>query len=220
MTGLDAELKEHRGLVVAIARRLALRMPTNVELDDLVQEGMLGLWDALRRFDPAAPDANFAAFASQRIRGAMLDAARRSDTIGRRARSTVKAGARAARKLEHASGRPARAADVAAALGLPAEEYHDALALAHAAFVVPLEDVYDAEDDAATPYETCLARERQATLEKYLTRLKEKDADVIRRLLRGEILSSIAESYGVSESAVGHRLRRILGQLKTLLAGA
>src|SRR4029077_13954108 len=77
-----ALLKQYQPLVRRLAHQMIAKLPANVELDDLIQVGMIGLSDALSRFD-AAQGVQFETFATQRIRGAMLDELRGGDWMSR-----------------------------------------------------------------------------------------------------------------------------------------
>ena len=85
----DALLRQHAPLVRRIAHHMIVKLPPNVELDDLIQVGMIGLADALSRFE-AQQGVQFETFASQRIRGAMLDELRDSDWMSRSSRKSQK----------------------------------------------------------------------------------------------------------------------------------
>ena len=90
----NATLKHYSPLVRRLAHQLIAKLPANVELDDLVQVGMIGLHDALGRFD-AAQGVQFETFATQRIRGAMLDELRGNDYL-RTHTSSIQSSSRAA----------------------------------------------------------------------------------------------------------------------------
>ena len=79
---LDSMLKQYSPLVRRLAHQMIAKLPANVELDDLIQVGMIGLADALSRFDEAQ-GVQFETFATQRIRGAMLDELRGTDYLSR-----------------------------------------------------------------------------------------------------------------------------------------
>ncbi len=78
LTDLDGRIAQYAPLVKRIAHHMMARLPANVQVEDLVQTGMLGLLDAIQRYD-ATQGAQFETYASQRIRGAMLDGLRSSD---------------------------------------------------------------------------------------------------------------------------------------------
>ncbi|MBS0400225.1 MAG: RNA polymerase sigma factor FliA [Proteobacteria bacterium] len=113
----------HAELVKRIAYHLVSRMPPNVEVDDLIQAGMIGLLDAARHYS-ASKGANFETYAGIRIRGAMLDEVRKSDWTPRSVHRGMREMANAVRQLENERGHDAKPADIAARLGQSLEEYH------------------------------------------------------------------------------------------------
>ena len=113
----------HADLVKRIGYHLVSRMPPNVEVDDLIQAGMIGLLDAAKHYS-ANKGANFETYAGIRIRGAMLDEVRKSDWTPRSVHRNMREMADVVRKLENEKGHDASPADVAAALNVSIEEYH------------------------------------------------------------------------------------------------
>ena len=93
-------LKQYQPLVLSIARKFKSKLPANVELDDLVQVGMLGLFQSIDRFEPIQ-GVKFETFASQRIKGAMIDDLRENDFMSRGLRKDQKEIAEAVSALEH-----------------------------------------------------------------------------------------------------------------------
>src|SRR5882762_6825811 len=114
---------KHADLVKRIAYHLVSRMPPNVEVDDLIQSGMIGLLDAARHYSPTK-GANFETYAGIRIRGAMLDEVRKSDWTPRSVHRNMREMADVVRKIENAKGRDATPTDIAEGLGVSIEEYH------------------------------------------------------------------------------------------------
>lgn len=121
--GADDIVERHGELVRRIAHHLAARLPSSVEVDDLIQAGMLGLIDAARNFQ-ADQGAAFETYASIRIRGAMIDEIRRGDWVPRSVHRRYRDVVAATREVEQATGRAASAQEVAAALGVSLDEYH------------------------------------------------------------------------------------------------
>lgn len=119
----DELVCDHLDLVKRIAYRLLARMPAGVDVDDLIQAGMVGLLCAARQFS-ADRGASFPSYAAIRIRGAMLDEARRADWAPRSLRRGVRELRQAVTRLERQRGAEARPADVAAAMGLSLVDYH------------------------------------------------------------------------------------------------
>src|SRR6202453_3823737 len=114
---------KHADLVKRIAYHLVSRMPPNVEVDDLIQSGMIGLLDAAKHYSPDK-GANFETYAGIRIRGAMLDEVRKSDWTPRSVHRNMREMAEVVRKIENAKGHDATPTDIAQGLGVSIEEYH------------------------------------------------------------------------------------------------
>ncbi len=110
-------------LVKRIAHHLAGRLPASVQLDDLMQAGMMGLLEAIRRFDPSQ-GASFETFAEWRIRGTMLDELRRGDWAPRSVHRRAREVSAAIAQVESKTGQEARESDIAEALGLSLDDYH------------------------------------------------------------------------------------------------
>jgi RNA polymerase sigma factor for flagellar operon FliA len=119
----DELILRHADLVKRIAFHLVSRMPPSVEVDDLIQAGMIGLLDAARQYT-AQKGASFETYAGIRIRGAMLDEVRRADWTPRSVHRGVREMAEAVRRVENETGTEAKPADVARVLGVSLDEYH------------------------------------------------------------------------------------------------
>ena len=120
----DALVMRHAELVKRIAYHLAGRLPASVEVDDLIQAGMLGLLEAAANFT-AGRGASFETYAGIRIRGAMIDALRKLDWAPRSVHRKSREVAKAIRDLEAELGREARDAEIAARMGIDLAEYHN-----------------------------------------------------------------------------------------------
>jgi RNA polymerase sigma factor FliA len=142
----DELVLRHADLVKRIAYHLVSRMPPNVEVDDLIQAGMIGLLDAARHYT-ASKGANFETYAGIRIRGAMLDEVRKSDWTPRSVHRTVREMSEVVRRIENETGREARAGDVAEALGISVEDYHRALADAASCRLFSFDQMGSHDDD-------------------------------------------------------------------------
>lgn len=119
----DQIILENLPLVKILAANLHQRLPANVDIDDLIQTGILGLLAAIDKY---RPDRNvpFALFARHRIRGAMLDSLRQLDTASRKLRQRQKDTAEAARELEATLNCAPTGAEIAAKLGMAIESWH------------------------------------------------------------------------------------------------
>ena len=116
-------VEKHAELVRRIAHHVAARLPASVEIDDLIQAGMLGLIDAARNFS-ADQGAAFETYASIRIRGAMIDEIRRGDWVPRSVHRRYRDLVSATRDIEQRTGQAATARQVASALNVSLDEYH------------------------------------------------------------------------------------------------
>jgi RNA polymerase sigma factor FliA len=143
--GVDERIARHQPLVRKLAYHLISRLPASVEIDDLIQAGLIGLMEAARNFDPEA-GAQFETFASQRIRGAMLDLLREADWLPRQIRRNMREIEAALHRCEQRLGRPASEREIATELDVPLEEYQDMLGDARGHQLVHFED-FESEDD-------------------------------------------------------------------------
>lgn len=142
----DALIREHLPLVQRLAHHLITKLPASVQLDDLIQAGMIGLADALSRFE-ASQGVQFETFATQRIRGAMLDELREGDWLSRGSRKSQKQIEQAVRRLEHRLGRTPIESEIAAELGMKLADYQALLGRVRGAQLVYLEDMNGGSDD-------------------------------------------------------------------------
>jgi RNA polymerase sigma factor for flagellar operon FliA len=119
-------VEKHAPLVKRIACHLINRLPASVQLEDLVQAGMIGLLEASRNYDEGQ-GASFETYAGIRIRGAMLDEIRKNDWAPRSVHRKARMVAEAVRNIEHAHGRDARDTEIAEMLEITLEEYYKIL---------------------------------------------------------------------------------------------
>ncbi len=122
----DKVVVEYAPLVKYIAQKIASRLPSNIEVDDLISCGVIGLMDAIEKFDPTR-DNKFKTYAEFRIRGAVLDELRSQDWVPRSIREKAKLVERAYAKLESTLGRPATDEEMCKELNLTQEEFYDLL---------------------------------------------------------------------------------------------
>ncbi len=122
----DEIIVEYAPLVRFIAQKIASRLPANIELDDLISCGVIGLMDAIQKFDPTR-DNKFKTYAEFRIRGAILDELRSQDWVPRSVREKTKQLERAYTKLERNLGRPASDDEMCAELDCNLTDFHEML---------------------------------------------------------------------------------------------
>jgi RNA polymerase sigma factor for flagellar operon FliA len=125
-TDRDKLIVEYGGLIKFIAQKIAARLPSNIELDDLISSGVIGLMDAIDKYD-SSRDNKFKTYAEFRIRGAILDELRSQDWVPRSIREKAKVLERAYSKIEQAKGRQATDDEVCIELGMTTEQYHEML---------------------------------------------------------------------------------------------
>lgn len=133
-------------LVKRIAHHLMARLPSSVQVDDLIQNGMIGLLDAIDRFE-AGMGAQFETYAAQRVRGAMLDGLRENDWLPRSLRREFRQIEKTITQLEQQFGRPPSENELAAALGVPLAEYQRMLQDARGHQVISFEDLAEEGDE-------------------------------------------------------------------------
>ena len=139
-------IKQYSPLVRRLAHQMIAKLPANVEVNDLIQVGLIGLTDALSRFD-AEQGVQFETFATQRIRGAMLDELRGGDWMSRGTRRQQREIEVAVHKFEQRLGRAPHEAEIAAEMGLPLAEYQDLLSKVRGTQLVYLEDMSGDDGD-------------------------------------------------------------------------
>jgi RNA polymerase sigma factor for flagellar operon FliA len=144
---LTSMLKQYSPLVRRLAHQMIAKLPANVEIDDLIQVGMIGLTDALSRFD-AAQGVQFETFATQRIRGAMLDELRGSDWMSRGSRKHQREIEAAVHRLEQKLGRPPHESEIAAEMGMALADYQELLGKVRGTQLVHLEDMSGDDGDS------------------------------------------------------------------------
>jgi len=133
-------------LVRRIAHHLMARLPASVQVEDLIQNGMLGLLDAMNRYE-AGLGAQFETYATQRVRGAMLDGLRDNDWLPRGLRRDLRRIEAMISQLEQERGRAPTETELAQALGMPLADYQKLLQDARGHQLVYFEDFVDADDE-------------------------------------------------------------------------
>jgi len=201
---------EHAALVKRIAYHLVNRLPPNVQADDLIQAGMIGLLEASRNYDPSQ-GASFETYAGIRIRGAMLDEIRRSDWTPRSVHRKARMVAEAMRDIENEEGRDARDVEVANALGMSLSDYHKILQDASGCRIFSLEELQsvgelpqERKDGAISgPFEGMQRDMFKSELSEAIAGLPERERLVIALYYDKELnLREIGHVLGVSESRV------------------
>lgn len=211
----DAMIRQHVPLVRRIAHHMIAKLPPNVELDDLIQVGMMGLADALSRYE-VAQGVQFETFATQRIRGAMLDELREGDWMSRSSRKSQKDIEHAVQRLEQRLGRSPLESEIAVEMGLSLTEYQSLLGKVRGTQLVYLEDMTrgsgDDEDSFldrhvadsdADPLELLRDQRLRSSLVSAIESLPEREQHIMGMYYEHDMnLKEIAAVLGVTESRV------------------
>jgi len=208
----DEMLSKHFPLVRRVVQRLASRKPPHIDMDDLVSWGVVGLLDAIDKYDPSK-EALFSTYAQFRIRGAVLDHLRSLDWIPRSVRHKAAVIEKATRELEGAHGRPATEDEVAAHLGLTLGEYQDLLSKVGEMALFSIDDFgagggevrFGAEvlGDEEDPARAMLRSERVRLLAEAIRRLPEREQTVISLYYQEDLtMKEVGQVLGLTESRV------------------
>ncbi len=206
----DQLVHEHASLVKRIAYHLISRLPACVQVEDLIQSGMIGLLEAAKNYD-ASQGASFETYAGIRIRGSMLDEIRKGDWTPRSLHRKVREITSAMRAIESEQGRDARDTEVAERLGMELDDYHQVLQDASSHQIVSFENILSKDADIAEgsgsaivgPYESLEAQNLKEVLAKVIAGLPERERLVMSLYYDEELnLRETGEVLGVSESRV------------------
>lgn len=208
---------EHRPFVSIIAKSLMKSLPSNIDFDELVQWGMLGLLDALKKWDPSRPN-KFKTYAEFRIRGAMLDGLRGQDQTSRSARDKLKKIEKANRDLEIQLNRKPKRREVAEHLGITLKEFDkiDFITMPISEMPSHIDQFFTADDRRAL---LISAQNKGSDMESKIGAYQKLNhiligADTIDRCcfllyhVWGLSLEEIGECFGVTQSRISQRLGR------------
>ncbi len=221
-------LKEYAPLVKRIAHHMMVKLPSSVEVDDIIQAGMMGLLDAASRYDELR-GAQFETYAGQRIRGAMLDELRGADWLPRSLRRDMRRIEAAVHRLQQMLGRAPAESEIAKELGVSLPEYQQMLLEARGAQLVYYEDFHgDGDEDFfdrhdfdgnENPLALLQDGRFRAALIKAIDGLPERERLMMALHYEQDLnLREIGEVMGVSESRVcqlhSQAVARLRGSLK------
>ncbi|MBN2333722.1 MAG: FliA/WhiG family RNA polymerase sigma factor [Deltaproteobacteria bacterium] len=151
--GAQALVVEYLPLIQRIAQRIASRLPDNVDINDLVNSGVIGLIDAISKFDPSR-QIKFKTYAEIRVRGAILDELRAQDWASRSLRSDSNLLENTYSYLEQKFGRPPEDEEVAESLGVSMEDFYKLLGKAKGISLINFEDMhFENGEELRDPYE-------------------------------------------------------------------
>ncbi|KGJ97038.1 RNA polymerase sigma factor FliA [Colwellia psychrerythraea] len=217
-----ALLEQHTVLVKRIAYHLLARLPASVLVDDLIQSGMIGLFEAANNFDNSK-GASFETFAGIRIRGAMLDEIRRGDWTPRSVHKNSRMISRAIEELEAQLGRDVSDIEVAEKLDISLNDYHHILSEVSTGKILGIDDL-GVNEDAIKLGDDCLGDDPYQSIEysafkkglaQCIKSLPEREALVLSLYYDEELnLREIGQVLDVSESRVSQIHSQAMHRLK------
>jgi RNA polymerase sigma factor for flagellar operon FliA len=216
-------------LVKRIAYHLMARLPASIQFEDLVQNGMIGLLDAMERFQEGF-GAQFETYASQRVRGAMLDGLRENDWLPRSLRRELRRIEGAISQLEHEHGRAPSERELAEALGMTLPDYQRTLQDARGHQLVYFDDFAGEGDEDflerhftdndADPANILEDRNTKEMLVKAIEHLPERERLMMALYYEQELnLREIGEVMGVTESRVCQLHSQAIARLRSQVLG-
>ena len=215
--------------LLPLVRRMAYQMcghlPPNVDVDDLIGTGVMGLLDAVRKFDPRK-HVKLESYARHRIRGAILDGLRDLDAVSRDMRTKAKRAERVYRELEMKLGRPVRDEEMAAAMQVSLKKWYrtvhelqpvgvDWLRPMEPAEIKPTDEelVAEVKEDAI---DLCYRREQRDILNQALLNLSERDRMMMSLYYEQELtMEEIGDRLGIDQSRVSQLHSAAVKQLQT-----
>ena len=222
----DALINRHAPLVKKIAYHLMSRLPSSVQVDDLIQAGMLGLLDAANNYKPGQ-GASFDTYASIRIRGAMLDDLRRVDWAPKSVHKKSRDLAAAIKQVESATGSEASDREVAEVMGISLDEYFTLLRDTCSSRMMSVEELGSSEEDifervdsrSAAPVEELQQQQFQGQLADAIKQLPEREQLIMSLYYEQELnLREIGAVLEVSESRISQLLSQAHGRLRAKLS--
>ena len=219
-------VQNYFNLVQAIAAKIKRRLPAHVDVEDLVQTGMIGLLEASSRYD-ASRAVDFSSYANSRITGAILDELRKWDTCSRQDRKMARQIEHAKMQLRATTGEEPSKAQIAEAVGLGLGEYDRALHRLESS-KQPVVQADDRESEPAdeisqlpshdeSAFETCSKRETYRRLKHYIDQLKPRHREILRLYYFEDLgLKEIGERLGVGEARISQIHKQIIGELRRM----
>ncbi len=224
----DKLIVEYAPLIKFIAQRIAVRLPPHIELDDLTSAGVMGLIDAIGKFDPSK-DTQFKTYAEIRVRGAILDELRSLDWVPRSVRQRATEISQAYAAVEQRMGRAATDEEIASELGLPLEEFYKQLGNAKSAPLLSIEDLGGMGKDGekrdimevlagspdTDPQMMARVSEVREIIGRAIDQLPEKERLLVSLYYYEELtMKEIGEVLGITESRVSQLHTRAVMRLR------
>jgi RNA polymerase sigma factor for flagellar operon FliA len=207
-------------LVKYVAGRVRPGLPQSVDMSDLLSDGVIGLMDAIEKFEPER-GLQFQTYAVPRIRGAILDGLRATDWVPRAIRTKIRDVERAQVELEHRYGRTPRDREIAAELRITVPELRELYSQASYTGVAYLDEVGMGEDPGPTMQLDVEDTEMRAALVQAIRTLPERDQIIVTLYYFEQLtLSEIGQVLGITESRVSQLHSRCAMTLRTKLLEA
>ena len=222
---LTAKVERYAPLVKRVALHLKARLPSCVELDDLIQSGMLGLLNAVANFEDSH-GAVFETYAVIRIRGAMIDDLRNSDWAPRSVHQNTRQIADTVTRLSHELGREPKDTEIAAAMNVSLEKYRQMLLDSSSTQIVGIEDLGISEDVLSESrdrredklFERLASERFKESLAKAISRLPKKEQQILALYYDEELnLREIGQILDLSESRICQIMAQSMARLRSAL---
>jgi RNA polymerase sigma factor for flagellar operon FliA len=222
--GQQVVLQNYFNLVETIAAKIKRRLPSHVDVQDLVQTGMIGLLEASSRYD-ASRAVEFSTYASSRITGAILDELRKWDTCSRKDRKNARQIEQAKMQLTAKTGENPSNEQIAEAVGLGLKEYELTLNRLESGRQ-PFFNAEDSESDPAdeisripstseSPFEACSKREDSKMLRSHIDRLQPRYREILMLYyFKGMGLKEIGRRMGVGEARISQLHKQAVLELR------
>ncbi|MEI7815833.1 MAG: FliA/WhiG family RNA polymerase sigma factor [Desulfuromonadales bacterium] len=230
--GADREqlILEHIPLVRYLVARIASKLPSHLDLQDLMSSAMIGLINAADRFD-ITRGVLFKTFAEQHIRGTILDELRSYDVLSRSMRDKYKRLERELHKLENSLGRHPTSEEVASALEISLDEYYDLLDDVHIFTFISLDDSWEGDDgsplcladvlceaEAKNPQQQVITMQLAEALGQAIDTLPEKERLAVTLYYNEDFnLKEIGETMGLTESRISQIISQAMVRLRSRL---
>ena len=218
-------IERYKPLIQFIAKKISVRLPANIEVDDLVSSGVIGLMDAIEKYDPSR-DNKFKTYAEFRIRGSILDELRAQDWVPRSVRDKAKMLERVYSKMEAEFGRPPKEVEMAKKLNVSLNEFHRLNQQVRPINVLPINEAasFSASDKKSllnilqaegNPYMHLRSKSLGATIKSFIEELPERQRIVLSLYYyEGFNLKKIGAVLGVTESRVSQLHAQSIKKLK------
>ncbi len=221
-------VEDHAGLVKRIAYHMMVRVPASVQVDDLIQAGMIGLLEAAQKYD-GSKGASFETYAGIRIRGAIVDEMRRGDWAPRSVHRNARRVSEAISQVEAREGRDAEDSEIAAQMAVELDEYYAMLKDTSSSRLFSFDEVVTEENSISVtsdseefinPHEGAARDAMKQSLAQAITHLPERERMVLALYYNEELnLKEVGQILGVSESRVSQIHSQAAARLRTRMSG-